>query len=777
MRSQSFISLRSRIRVRRFDVLLFALCIVALASSKSFAQPSMRSVSRVPQLETVQVDAAQKHVDAAIQSQGGFRVRFGQGNFVRPATFNAAAITIESDDSPPSEPQSALVQSPPVQTLAQFGDRDLNAPAFAFNFREAPWEMVLRNFARETHMSLHMATVPDGTFSYFDENYYSVSEAIDILNDYLLPKQTILVRHEGKLSVTNTTNRVPDEWVPYFRHEDLGLIGRNALATVVMPVTKMDPNSAVTEIQQMLSSVGHVRVLPNSNRLVVTDTGAYLRRVHGVLYGSGLSRDAVKSHVFRLRNAPAIEVATAINSFLLSKRAPLLHGSPTLPQINTVVPEKTTNSLLVHGTIEELTEIQALIQRMDSSPPQVLIQALLVEVQLGNTDEFGVEIGVQDSVLFDRGVVDNIRTITETIQEASGAKVTRQEVLSQTSTPGYNFNNQPLGNNSVANPGKIGPQALSNFGVGRVNGDLGFGGLVLSAGSESISILLRALSARFKTDVLSRPQIRALDNHEALIQIGQQVPIVDGVSVTAVGSANPVIRQDKAGIILKVIPRIGPDGTVLINVNAEKSAFQLAPGTGVPIFTDVTNGNVIEAPVKDITTANTSVSVKNGQTIVLGGMITKDLTVVERKVPVLGDIPLLGRAFRFDLEQASRRELLIFLTPQIILDDDHDEHLVNDEIARMCFPHEQAAQLHPEVNASRPNGLLPPPSHRYHEDAFTTDGRLIPTDPPVMTNAPGDWIPNSTWRRGETTRLDAVEFETPDQLPTTPAGASPPQPN
>ncbi|MFN8705823.1 MAG: type II secretion system protein GspD, partial [Planctomyces sp.] len=210
----------------------------------------------------------------------------------------------------------------------------------------------------------------------------------------------------------------------------------------------------------------------------------------------------------------------------------------------------------------------------------------------------------------------------------NGTQTTNQNIISRTAAPGFNYNNQPLGNNVAANPTRLGPQGLSNFGVGRVNGDLGFGGLVLSAGSESVNLLLRALDAQFNIDVLSRPQIRAVENHQAFIQIGQQVPVVDGVSVTPVGSANPVIRQDQAGIILKVTPRISPDGRVQLDVNAEKSAFNLAPGTGVPIFTDATNGNVIEAPIKDITTADTTVSVQSGQTIVLGGMITNDQTNV-----------------------------------------------------------------------------------------------------------------------------------------------------
>ncbi len=107
--------------------------------------------------------------------------------------------------------------------------------------------------------------------------------------------------------------------------------------------------------------------------------------------------------------------------------------------------------------------------------------------------------------------------------------------------------------------------------------------------------------------------------------------MVDGVTVNAVGSANPVVRQDKAGIILKATPRISPDGRVQVDVNTERSAFLLARGSGVPIFTDATTGRVIEAPVKDITTASTTVSIQSGETIVLGGMITANDNVVHRK--------------------------------------------------------------------------------------------------------------------------------------------------
>lgn len=225
-----------------------------------------------------------------------------------------------------------------------------------------------------------------------------------------------------------------------------------------------------------------------------------------------------------------------------------------------MVAEKTTNSLPIRGTSEEMSTIQRLICDLDRAPREVLVQALLVEVELGNTNELGVELGFQDSVLFDRRVVDKLVTVSQTTTAPNGTQTTNQSIISRTAAPGFNFNNQPLGNNVAASPSTIAPQGLSNFGVGRVNGDLGFGGLVLSDGSESVNLLLRALDAQFNIDVLSRPQVRAVENHKAFIQIGRQVPVVDGVAITPVGSANPVIRQDQAGIILKVTPRISPDG-------------------------------------------------------------------------------------------------------------------------------------------------------------------------------------------------------------------------
>src|SRR6185436_9839911 len=172
---------------------------------------------------------------------------------------------------------------------------------------------------------------------------------------------------------------------------------------------------------------------------------------------------------------------------------------------------------------------------------------------------------------------------------------------------------------SGTDPRDVGGQALTSFNLGR-NGDLGYGGLVLAAGSESVSALLRAVAARRRVDVLSRPQVRVIDNQPAQMQVGQEIPRVGNFTInTTTGTAQPIVQQRSIGVILNVTPRVTPDGVVVMSIAARKDA--LSPQS-VPLFVNP-DGGTVSSPIIDTTNALTVVSVKSGQTIVLGGMITK----------------------------------------------------------------------------------------------------------------------------------------------------------
>lgn len=593
-----------------------------------------------------------------------------------------------SSDSRFAEPIPPVSRLPPAEPSEAWEDdaaaSSSRTQLWTFNFTNAPWPAVLREFSKATGYSLTMLTDPVGEFTYFDDRQYTAAESLDILNDHLIPNGSILLLRDTSLMLLRADVPIRDEYVSFIGVDEIDQLGRNAMAGAAIPVSGMDVAKALEEVAAIKSPLGQVKPFTHSGRILVIDTGTHLKRIRDLLMQTGFARSDLDSEVYQLYHAKAEDVAKAINDFL-TEQSPGgppggANGSSPFANGNAhVTAEETTNSLLIRGTSDMLQLLQRLIGDLDRTPREVLLQALIVEVQLGNTTELGVELGFQDSVLFDRSIVDSIQTINETLTAPNGVQTTNQTILSQVSTPGFNFNGPQLGNNAIS-PSTLGSQGLSNFGLGRVNGDLGYGGLVLSAGSESVNVLLRALDAKFDIDVLSRPQVRTVENEEAFIQIGQQVPVVDGVTVNSVGSANPVVRQDRAGIILKATPRISPDGKVQVVVETEKSAFNLARGTGVPIFTDATTGLVIEAPVKDITTASTTVSVQSGQTVVLGGMITSANNVVNRKVPVLGSIPILGRLFRYDLNRFEKKELLVFLTPVVLTSEELSRSLMHEDL-------------------------------------------------------------------------------------------------
>ncbi len=467
-----------------------------------------------------------------------------------------------------------------------------------------------------------------------------------------------------------------------------------------------------------------------TNSIVAVGAADALRVVEAILIR--LDESDVRqrqSIVFRLKNSPATNVATAVNDFLTSRRDLEQSGDGLVSPFEQiereviVVAEPISNTLLISATPRYFKEIQQLVINLDSAPQQVTIQALLVEVTLDNTDEFGVELGLQDSVLFRRSTLaqTGLTTLTETTTQ-NNTQTTNQRVLSASAIPGFLFNNQQLGNNTSGenvNPGYVGKQGLTSFSLGRQNNELGYGGLVLAAGSESVSVLLRALASTRRVDILSRPQIRTLDNQLAVIQVGQEVPIVSGFNQTALG-ANPIVEVRQAGIILQVVPRISPDGRVVMDVAAERSTY-LPEDQGVTIFSDTTTGRTIKAPRKDISTARASVSVANEQTVVLGGMISSQTSSTQRKVPFLGDLPYLGLPFRYNLSQSIKRELLIFLTPRVIRTDADSELIKQVETARIHFMEQDAEEIHGPIMSA------PAPVEPYEETVLPPM-----TVPPVM---------------------------------------------
>lgn len=294
-----------------------------------------------------------------------------------------------------------------------------------------------------------------------------------------------------------------------------------------------------------------------------------------------------------------------------------------------IIADSSQNALVVKADPQLMREIESAIQQLDTRRQQVLIEATIIEVEGNDADQLGVQWAMGD---LSSGVgllsFDNIGTSLASV------------------AAGYLTG----GASSAAAALK------GSAGTSLVLGDYKEG----ANGSRKLyGALIQALKERTKSNLLSTPSILTMDNEEAYIVVGQNVPFVTGSVSTTGGTANPYtsIERKDVGVTLKVIPHIGEGGSIRLEVEQEVSAVTDNKGQAQDLVTK-------KRSIK------TSVLADHGQTVVLGGLISDDTSHSRQSVPFLGDIPGLGRLFRSDGKSNNKRNLLVFIHPTIVGDND-----------------------------------------------------------------------------------------------------------
>lgn len=364
-----------------------------------------------------------------------------------------------------------------------------------------------------------------------------------------------------------------------------------------------------------------------------------------------------------------------------------------------VVSEPVSNSVLLSVSPRLYEDVRRIIDKLDRRPPMVLIKVMLAEVRLDDAFEIGGEFGLQDSLLYDRGI-------------AAGSF---PGATNPSWPPGFDFNNtglglgldgngDPIGNSFGA--GNLAARGVTTFGVGATNSTLGFGGFVLSAASDSINVLLRTLQEAERLQILSRPQIMTMDNTDGYVQVGRQIARITGLVNNGVNGIQTEIEDIEVGLIMQIRPRVGSDGLIVMDIDATRSDRDDNEGTLVP--TGGIDGDVIL--IDDIlrTTAQSTVAAYSGQTVIFGGLIQKTRAQVSRRVPIVADIPVLGHFFKYDQEVEGRTELLVIMTPMLVTEDQDFEYVKQVESSRMSWCLADVVEAHGDVGLSGGYGLWGP---------------------------------------------------------------------
>ena len=419
---------------------------------------------------------------------------------------------------------------------------------------------------------------------------------------------------------------------------------------------------------------------PRTNTLIVAGSRNDLDTINAIVARLEDTESTVLTpQVYKIRHAAAADIAQAITTFVTNQATAVnvqfTSAYQTLQRNVVVVAEPVSNQVLVSAAPQIANDIAQLIARLDAQPAQVLVQVEIVEVQLSNREEFGVEIGLQSPVLFARSSTTNL---------PGGSP----------GTPGYNFNTTAaLPNATIPESARtVGFQGLGNLGVGRA-GSNGVGGFVFSAASDTVSVLVRALKTQGRFDVLSRPQLLLTDNQQGFFQVGQKFPLLGSAILAGTGASQQNIVYEDLGIVLRVTPRIDPDGRVIMRVEPQISSANP---------TQINLGGGALATAIDVQTVQTTVGVSDGETAILGGLIRKSDNKQENKIPVLGDLPYVGSLFRYRTQEVTRRELIFIVTPHIIRNQGDMARLVRAETQKLSLGYQDIVKL--QGSAAEPLG-------------------------------------------------------------------------
>ncbi len=305
----------------------------------------------------------------------------------------------------------------------------------------------------------------------------------------------------------------------------------------------------------------------------------------------------------------------------------------------TIEADKHTNALIITAPTDEMASLEAVIARLDIRRAQVLVEAIIVELEVRD----GQDLGLQWLFANDDGFYGGNINADDARARRIAAAILPVEGGDGGTTTG-DFNVGALAGAIAQSPGL-------SLGWGVVDDDL------------SMTVILNALNRQSNANILSTPSLLTLDNQEAYITVGQNVPFVTGSFTstgTGDGAQNPfqTIERQNVGITLKVTPHINEGDSVVLDISQEVSSLSNT-GTQLQASDLITNERILQ----------TKVLAANGRMVVLGGLIKDDVQDGSQKVPLLGDIPLLGRLFRSDAVTVVKTNLLIFIRPTIIRDD------------------------------------------------------------------------------------------------------------
>jgi general secretion pathway protein D len=546
------------------------------------------------------------------------------------------------------------------------------------NYVNAPLTDVIRSLAAALGQNVVLSDVPDTRVTFSTPAPVARQDLGQVLESLLESHGLVLVQ-SGPIARILPADRAPATG-PIHYGKTLPSPPPLGLITQIVPLEAIRADEAVDVLRRTASPTTRLEVMPRQNAVLITDRGSNVARdleLLGQVDVRSTGEAGLRTYVVPLKHASAGELATTLSQLLgvavvgtgpspaeaLEERSlsgtldeyrrrelealqtrrttPLIVAvPPTSPGDTvargdsgavqpgtaqagsvvgqtTIVPNPATNSIVIRTAPPNYPLLEETIRTLDVRPPQVLLEVLIAEIQLSKATRFGINWSV--------------------IGRDAGAQ--------------------------------FGIQDFSDSGLSQITD---FAARAVTLGDVDVRALLTALASKSNVRVLSSPHVLAVNNEEARILVGSEVPFSQSTRTGLTEVVDRIVQFRNVGTQLTIIPRINQDGYVTVRILQEVSAL-----------TNQTLEAALNAPIITVREAETSAIVRDGQTIVIGGLIAETRDRVESGVPVLKDIPLLGLAFKSSTTRDDRSELAIFVTPKVVYSDEDAARLLRQERGRL----------------------------------------------------------------------------------------------
>ncbi len=494
---------------------------------------------------------------------------------------------------------------------------------------------------------------------------------------------------------------------------DDGRLTGDEVVTRVIELRNISASQLVPILRPLVPQQGHLAAYVPGNILIISDRASNVARMINIIRRIDIqTSDDIE--VITLRHASATEIVRILNAMEQQRKAARGAGATGDSEDSSLlIADERTNSILIGGGASGRLRLRTIISHLDT-PLETEGNTTVYYLRYAQAkDMVAVLTGVSGSIeqqqqteaaaparampvniqaddntnaLVITAPPDVLRALEAVIKQLDirRAQVMVEGVIAEVSS---SFNAE-LGVQWIADgtPGGDGPVGLSNFTTGTGGSISEIAGAVLTNQIPSIgsgltlgigrfdsnninfAAILRALKSDGSTNILSTPTLVTLDNEEAEIIVGEEVPFVTGSFTTAgtvTSAANPfqTIQRQNVGLTLKVRPQINEGNAVKLDIEQKIDSLS-ARSDAVDLITNTRS-------------IRTSIIVDDGQIVVLGGLIRDDLQETEQKVPLLGDIPLLGWLFRSKATTKAKTNLMVFLKPTILREDGLLQHLTS----------------------------------------------------------------------------------------------------